>query len=233
MKALVDFFRDFNIYTIAIRLLLALILGGLVGVEREKHGQAAGLRTHILVCLGSTMVMMVGLYAKNILHLEADPLRIGAQVVSGIGFIGAGTILVRSGKHIKGLTTASGLWCTAAMGLAIGIGFYEGALLCAIMILIVMVVFKSLDRTLSGRNDNMYIYFEIQGLNNVNNTVEAIKQANVQFSVVEITASKSASKDNLGIIVKVKDINITAAEQIILSIENVLYTLQITTYSDI
>ena len=123
-----------NLLTLIIRTLLAIICAGVIGFERDAHGSAAGLRTHILVCLGAMIAMSTGVFAAT--HFSGDASRIGAQVVSGIGFLGAGTIMVNRG-HIKGLTTAAGLWTSACIGLAIGTGFYEAAIVGSIAVLIV------------------------------------------------------------------------------------------------
>ena len=110
-----------------IRLCAAAILGGIVGVERGSADRPAGLRTHILVCAGSALIMMVSLYGSDGLTAGRDSSRIAAQVVSGIGFLGAGTIL-REGFSVKGLTTAASLWAVSCVGLAVGSGFFVGAL---------------------------------------------------------------------------------------------------------
>jgi putative Mg2+ transporter-C (MgtC) family protein len=117
---------DLNFLTLLIRTLLALLCAGLIGYDRDAHGSAAGLRTHILVCIGAMLAMCTGIFTA--MHYSGDASRIGAQVVSGIGFLGAGTIIVNRG-HISGLTTAAGLWASACIGLAIGAGFYEAAIL--------------------------------------------------------------------------------------------------------
>lgn len=114
-----------NLLTLVIRTLLALLCAGIIGYDRDSQGSAAGIRTHILVCLGAMIAMCTGEFVS--MYYSADAERIGAQVVSGIGFLGAGTIMVNRG-HIKGLTTAAGLWASACIGLAIGTGFYEAAI---------------------------------------------------------------------------------------------------------
>ena len=132
-----------NLLTLIIRTLMAIICAGVIGFERDAHGSAAGLRTHILVCLGAMIAMSTGVFAAT--HFSGDASRIGAQVVSGIGFIGAGTIMVNRG-HIKGLTTAAGLWTSACIGLAIGTGFYEAAIVGSIAVLIVERWLKRLKK---------------------------------------------------------------------------------------
>lgn len=114
-----------NIISLLVRMLLVILCAGLIGYDRDTHGSAAGFRTHILVCMGAMIAMSTGQYAA--MYYTADVTRIGAQVVSGIGFLGAGSIIVNK-RHIKGLTTAAGLWASACIGLALGIGFYEGAI---------------------------------------------------------------------------------------------------------
>jgi len=124
--------------TITFRLLLAIILGGLIGLEREQSSHAAGFRTHILVCLGSSLIMLLSIYGfpqfANEPNVRIDPARLAAQVISGIGFLGAGTIL-RNGLSISGLTTAASLWVVAAIGLAVGAGFYFASALACFMVL--------------------------------------------------------------------------------------------------
>lgn len=125
-------------YEIALRLFLACIFGGVVGFERERNDSPAGFRTHILVCLGSALVMVLSMYGFNDFNsINKDPARLAAQVVSGIGFLGAGTIL-RDKTSIKGLTTAASLWVVAAIGLAAGAGFYFSAFLVTALVFITL-----------------------------------------------------------------------------------------------
>lgn len=126
--------------SILVRLLLSILLGGIIGLERETVARPAGFRTHILVCLGSTVVMLVSIYIVDIFYgkVNIDPTRIPAQVISGIGFLGAGTIIIK-GATVKGLTTAASLWTTAAIGLAIGSGFYKGAIYSTVLTFITLI----------------------------------------------------------------------------------------------
>lgn len=135
------------------RLLLALLLGGLVGFEREINSSAAGFRTHILVCLGSALIMLLSAYGfsefSQETNIRLDPTRLAAQVISGIGFLGAGTIL-RNGLSITGLTTAASLWVVAAIGLASGAGFYFPAILTTIMVLLSLWVLNAVEKKFFG-----------------------------------------------------------------------------------
>jgi len=125
-------------YEIALRLFLACVFGGIVGFEREKNDSSAGFRTHILVSLGSALVMLLSMYGFNdFISVNKDPARLAAQVVSGIGFLGAGTIL-RDKTSVKGLTTAASLWVVAAIGLAAGAGFYFSALFVTVLVFITL-----------------------------------------------------------------------------------------------
>ena len=125
---------------VVIRLLLSVLLSGLVGLEREAKGRAAGFRTHILVCLGSTLIMLTGIYMADHyrgLGMEMDPSRLAAQVVSGIGFLGAGTI-IQFRDSVRGLTTAASVWAASGVGLAVGAGFYSGAAAATVIVLVVL-----------------------------------------------------------------------------------------------
>jgi putative Mg2+ transporter-C (MgtC) family protein len=132
-----------------LRLILSAIIGGAIGIEREASNRPAGFRTHILVSVGSTLIMLVSAYGMG---ESADPARLAAQVVSGIGFLGAGTIL-RTGSHIKGLTTAASLWVCAGIGLAIGAGFYLGGVVTAAIVLLSLVALGNFEvNVLRGAN---------------------------------------------------------------------------------
>ncbi|MFL6702978.1 MAG: MgtC/SapB family protein, partial [Paraburkholderia graminis] len=131
------------------RLVLAAALGSVIGFERERLSWAAGLRTHMLVCVGSALIMIVSAYGfAEVLtgeHVVLDPSRMAAQVVSGIGFLGAGSILLR-GEIVRGLTTAASLWSVAAIGLAVGGGLYTASIAATVIILIILAGIKPLER---------------------------------------------------------------------------------------
>lgn len=128
------------------RLALACVLGGLIGLERESHHRPAGFRTHILVCVGSSLVMILSMYAfATLSNKPYDPGRLASQVVSGIGFLGAGTIL-REGATIKGLTTAASLWVVAGIGLAVGSGFYLAAVVTTGLVVTVLIALDTVEK---------------------------------------------------------------------------------------
>lgn len=141
-------------WEIALRLLLAVLLGGIIGLERERHNRPAGLRTHVLVCTGSALLMMVSAYGfagQLGPGLTSDPGRIAAGVVTGIGFLGAGTIM-RQGSGVRGLTTAAGIWVVSGVGLAVGLGFYTGAVLTAVFVLASLMLLRRVEENVFGRH---------------------------------------------------------------------------------
>ncbi len=142
-----------SIGEIALRLILAALLGGVVGIERENKKRAAGLRTHVLVSLGSALVMVTSeyLFHQYFGLTELDPTRLGAQVISGIGFLGAGTI-IKQGISVKGLTTAASLWTVACIGLATGAGFYIAAIMVAAIVTITLVLLSKFEKLLAGKS---------------------------------------------------------------------------------
>lgn len=197
LEEAIDLLQEFNGVSVTVRVLLAAVLGGLVGSERGRRGRAAGMRTHVLVCLGAAMTSMVGLYSAEILGFTNDPLRVSAQVISGIGFLGAGTIMTRNHAQITGLTTAAGLWATASLGLCIGTGFYGGVLAAFLVILVTMVALPSLERKRRTRREYVCYYLE---LNNVKRTDDFYEQITpVPEAEVQIVPARSGLPGNVGL----------------------------------
>jgi putative Mg2+ transporter-C (MgtC) family protein len=172
---------------ISIRLLLALILGGLVGYEREQANRPAGFRTHILVSLGSALVMVMAEYMTRYYHtLDIDPTRLGAQVITGIGFLGAGTI-IRNGSSVRGLTTAASIWMVSCIGLAAGTGFYFGALLATAFTFLTLISLKQIERRLAKEKGSMTLTVMLTHYNNdVGQVLEQISIRSLQVHHVEI-----------------------------------------------
>lgn len=139
----VECLSGINIFSISVRIIMSMVCGGIIGIERGRAHQAAGMRTYMLVCMGATVVMMTGQYMYQCFE-TGDPARLGAQVISGIGFLGAGSIIVDHTK-IRGLTTAAGLWVAACIGLSIGIGFYSGGIIFAIAVSLVLSQFRKIE----------------------------------------------------------------------------------------
>ena len=144
MLHIFDSIRGISFAAVLITLLLAFAIGTIIGLERSYHNKPAGFRTHILVVLGASIASLTGIYLYVGLNLPTDVSRIAAGVVTGLGFIGAGTIIVTRKLKVKGLTTAAGLWTSGLIGLAVGSGFYEGGILGTLMVILVETYFNSL-----------------------------------------------------------------------------------------
>lgn len=142
-----------NDIQVVLRLLVSAVLSGLIGLERQLHRRAAGLRTHILVSVGSTLIMLTSMYIFDIYKdkVLSDPSRIASGIITGIGFLGAGTI-IRYGEEIKGLTTAATLWVAAAVGMAVGCGFYLAACATTIIALAVLLLLKTIENKVLGKS---------------------------------------------------------------------------------
>lgn len=146
---------------VILRILLSILIGGLIGMERGLKNRPAGFRTYMMVCVGSCLIMMTNQYIFQFTG-AGDPMRLGAQVVSGIGFLGAGTIVVTRHNQIRGLTTAAGLWSCAGVGLALGIGFYEAAFAAAIGIYAILTLLQRIDHRVHKRVRTLDLYLELQ-----------------------------------------------------------------------
>jgi putative Mg2+ transporter-C (MgtC) family protein len=173
---------------VLIRLSLAGFFGAVIGLERERKDWAAGLRTHMMVCLGASLVMLVSAYGfQDVLgpkNIVLDPSRIAAQVISGIGFIGAGTILFLRQGIVRGLTTASGLWTVAAIGLATGGGMYLAALIATVLAIFILWVLQPVERKLSQRFKQKSIKITIADSNKSNDIINKV----FQDKTLEVTA---------------------------------------------
>lgn len=190
--------NQFNEISVIFRILFAMFLGGLIGLEREKSKRPAGFRTHILVCVGAAMTALIGLFVWQELGNVTDPMRISAQVISGIGFLGVGTILVKEHDHITGLTTAAGLWTTAAIGIACGYGFYSAALVGTLVVAVTSAVLFKLEKGTRKRNCIRSIYLEISETEFVNEYTDWFMQELGAKNIL-ITAPRSAIKHHVGI----------------------------------
>lgn len=193
-----SFLEELNIATVFIRLIFAALLGGIVGLEREKYGRPAGLRTHMIVSIGACMTSMIGVFVIKNLGMTGDSLRIAAQVISGIGFLGVGTILVKGNDHIIGLTTAAGLWTTAVTGIAAGYGFYEGAFFCTIIMLVATAWLYKAEVTKKVRINSVSVYLELDAITKVNEVTDLINKELHAVST-NIVPARSGITGNVGI----------------------------------
>ena len=182
--------RELNFYSMVFRIILSLCIGGILGFDRERKNRPAGFRTYILVCLGSTLVMITNQYVFQVFN-NGDPVRLGAQVVSGVGFLGAGTIILTGRNQVKGITTAAGIWTAACCGLTIGIGYYECAIAGGIAIFIVMALLQKLEGFLRKSSTMVELYIEYDNKIPLSNFFNYIRKNNLD--IVDLELSKNAA----------------------------------------
>lgn len=193
MLSFLDYLRDVTTVSVLFRLFLAVVCGGIIGIEREHKRRPAGFRTHILICLGASMTTLTSQFLFYNLGLYTDIGRLGAQVVAGIGFIGAGAIIVTKRRQVKGLTTAAGLWTCAIIGLAIGAGYYEAAVISTLVILVAEIFFVKFEYWVLVNSRNLNIYVEYEDNENLDNIIRLIKGYRIVIIDLEITKSGNNS----------------------------------------
>ena len=189
-----------SIWDMLSRIGLAILCGGAIGLERGKKRRPAGFRTYMLVCVGAAMTMILSSYLYIMLtevwaeslsfSVTTDVSRFGAQVINGIGFLGAGTIIVTGRQQVKGMTTAAGLWASACMGLCIGAGLYLAAVICCAFIIITVVILSKLERFILSRSKIINIYVEFEDINDLSGIIEKIKLYDTKIFDVELTKAK-------------------------------------------
>ncbi len=191
---------DNNLWVTMFRLGIAALCGGIIGLERGRKRRPAGFRTHMLVCIGAALAMLISQYltmmTTEFWSLIApqggttDVARLGAQVINGIGFLGAGTIIVTGQQEVKGLTTAAGLWASACMGLCIGAGFVEGALIGCLLIIVTTLILSRVERWIVSRARNVNLNIEFSHIDDVGKIITAIKEREIRIFDVEIHKNK-------------------------------------------
>ena len=198
IRAVVQYLEDYNQVTCLLRILLAVIAGGVIGNERGRHGRAAGFRTHILVCLGGAMTALCSLYVSTVLGTGGDVFRIPAQVISGIGFLGAGIIMVRNNNTVAGLTTAAGMWVTATIGLAFGFGFYGGGILTTVICVLNATIFTRVE---VNRLRSMRFYAEVGDIAKIQSVLDQIDALLKKDGFVEAIPAKSGIAGSVGFVI--------------------------------
>lgn len=201
MLSQLDYLRELNTASVLLRLLLALVMGGLIGLDRGIRRRPAGPRTYTIVCIGAALTMVLSQYeyymlmtdwaaAAEAVGLKTDVSRFGAQVINGIGFLGAGTVIATNQQKVKGLTTASGLWASACLGLVIGASFYEAALIAFLLILITMWLLRPLEELITERSRNINLYVEFHRMSDMGEILRVIKEDGVKLFDMDIHHGK-------------------------------------------
>ena len=188
IRAAYQYIGEFNTVSVLLRVLLAVVAGGIIGNERGRHGRSAGFRTHILICLGGAMTALCSVYVSKVVGMGGDVFRIPAQVISGIGFLGAGIIMVRNNNTVAGLTTAAGMWVTAIIGLSFGYGFYTGGVLVTI---ICFVNAALLTRVEHRRPRAMRFYVEVDEIGKIQSVLDQIESLMQKDAQIETVPAKS------------------------------------------
>lgn len=188
---IINYLKEPNLISSLFRLTLATVCGGLIGIERIRKRRPAGFRTHTLVCIGAALTMLISQYLWS-RGQTTDLSRLGAQVINGIGFLGAGTIIVTGRQQVKGLTTAAGLWASACMGLAIGAGFYFGAIVGCVLIILTSTLLSYFEGKIMATARNMNIYIEFISTNDIGSVIDVLKKLNVRIFDVEITRIRAS-----------------------------------------
>jgi putative Mg2+ transporter-C (MgtC) family protein len=207
MKEFLILLDDFNTVSIAVRLAMAMICGGIIGLEREHKRRAAGFRTHILVCVGSAMTPMIGEFLLSLRTISpetfsADPLRLAAQVIAGMGFIGAGTIIVTRRRQVKGLTTAAGLWTAAIVGISAGAGCYLEAVFATFLVLFTELVFSKMEYFLVASARIMNVYVDFTDKRELYRIFDVLRARGIEILDSEI--SKSTEYNSINAILTLK-----------------------------
>ncbi len=201
MLSQLDFLRDLNTASVFVRLIMAILLGGLIGLDRALRHRPAGPRTYALVCVGASLTMVLSQYEYIMLTtdwasmaeavgLKTDVSRFGAQVINGIGFLGAGTVIATNQQKVKGLTTASGLWASACLGLVVGSGFYEAAIFAFLLVVITMWLLRPLEEVIIERSRNINIYVELRSIADMGPVLKTIKDQDINIFDMDIHHGK-------------------------------------------
>ena len=177
--------REVTYLAVVLRIVVAVIFGGIIGLERGLKNRPAGMRTYMLVCVGACLIMLTNQYLFQVTQ-AGDPMRLGAQVVSGIGFLGAGTIIVTKHNQIKGLTTAAGLWAAAGVGLALGVGFYEAAVVAGFAVFAVLTLLQRMDNRLHRNARFLEVYIEFSDKTNIGQLMRSIREMDFEISSMEL-----------------------------------------------
>lgn len=212
--------REITYLSIVMRIVAAFMLGGVMGWEREVKNRAAGLRTYMLVCVGSCMIMLTNQYIYQLLGV-GDPVRMGAQVVSGIGFLGAGTIMITQRNKITGLTTAAGLWASAAIGLALGIGFYEAAIVGAVLIIVILTLVHGMDNLIHRKVRQLTLYAEVDVKVSIGKLSRSIRDVGAEIESIQIDRDYSVDGSVRALVIAIRPLQKTNRQDMLIKLQEI------------
>lgn len=186
--------REVTLLAVILRIVVSVIIGGVIGLEREIKNRPAGLRTYMVVCLGACLIMMTNQYVCQLFG-TGDPVRMGAQVVSGIGFLGAGTIMVTRRAQVKGLTTAAGLWTAAGVGLSVGVGFYEAAITSTFAVYVIMTLMQFIDAQVQKKSKSLELYIELSDDYHLGDFLREIRARDIEIRDIQSERNTLGERD--------------------------------------
>ena len=229
-----EYLADLNVVSMLFRLVFAAVAGGVIGIERGYHGRAAGLRTHMLVCLGAALTALIGCfisYEMKAMDINSDAQRTAAQVMSGVGFLGAGTILLKKGNNsqVTGLTTAAGLWVTAAIGLAVGFGLYLPAFVAVMLVIVVFTLMAHMEFRMNRTRHRILVYLELDSVYAVREMMQTLTE---KFAAIEVqvTPPRSATSPHVGVEALIRIPPKTTEESKLIklqSLDHVIYAIRL------
>ena len=200
IKAL-DFLRGTDTLSLLLKLALSVLLGGIIGIEREIKHRPAGFRTHILICLGSAITTMTSIYLYVNLNLYTDISRLGASVIAGMGFVGAGAIIVTKNRKVKGLTTAAGFWVAAIIGLATGAGYYEGAIAATFLVVFAEIIFSKIEYKMLNSKRTATLTVDYNKAENLTTILTYLREIGANVIDIEVSKNKAIEgKENIALL---------------------------------
>ena len=229
LQSLIATAQEFTTLAIFLRLGIATLAGFLIGMEREAKNKGAGIKTHVLVCVGSALCIIVGQYLYLRIPGSADVSRIGSSVVSGVGFLGVGTIMVTGNREVRGLTTAAGLWACACIGLAAGAGYIMGVVLSLFFVMFTLLVLRYFDKGLYKLSKEFDLYVEIDENHNVKHLLHEMRRMGVEYSNLQFSKS-SAPGDGPIVMVSAKTEKIGQKETVLESLRSLDYVRYLEDY---
>ncbi len=195
-ESVLNTFYSLNLFSVILRLFIAAAAGSLIGHMRVKRGSAAGMRTHLLVCIGAAITSLTNVFVISVLGFQSDAVRLSAQVITGIGFLGAGTILIRNQSIITGLTTAAGIWAVGCIGVAAGFGFYTGVIIATFFCIFAIAFLSRLEKK---QKEIVLVYIEVSDLKCLQQVLEAMSADSVNIITRDIVPAKTGIVGNIGL----------------------------------
>ena len=220
-----SFLRDINLWSVLARTLLAVLCGSVIGLERETRRKQAGFRTHILICLGASLTTLTSQYLLLVMHQYTDIARLGAQVIAGLGFIGAGAIIVTRNLRIKGLTTAAGLWVTGIIGLCCGAGYYEAAIVATLLLTFIEFFMAKIEKKFIVKSEKIDLAIEFDDISGLTGITKLLNDLDLVITDMDIFKEGQGPTKNPSAIIKfmiIKKVTLNELTASILALPHVI-----------